>query len=108
MTKPSMKDERPPAELVALAAWVNVSSPENLPKKMRARSDPSTMAAWQRVSEALIQYQNQTLAAERDALKAEVERLNMALKEAEEEMASGCDATAYRVICAALQESPDD
>jgi len=80
MTKPSMKDERPPAELVALAAWVNVSSPENLPKKMRARSDPSTMAAWQRVSEALIQYQNQTLAAERDALKAEVERLQKELQ----------------------------
>jgi hypothetical protein len=48
------------------------------------------------------------LAAERNALKAEVEQLHMALKEAEYEMASGCDATAYRVIRAALHENTDD
>jgi uncharacterized coiled-coil DUF342 family protein len=47
----------------------------------------------------------QKVCEERDALKAEVERLRGVLVEAAEEMSSGCDATAYRMIRAALQEN---
>lgn len=49
--------------LVALAAWVNVR-PDQLPENMRAHNCPATMAAWNRVSNAIrqaVENQNQVM-----------------------------------------------
>lgn len=45
-------NERPPLELIALAAWVNCD-PDMLPASMRAPTCEATMAAWKRVADAL-------------------------------------------------------
>lgn len=45
-------NERPPLELIALAAWVNCD-PDVLPASMRAPTCEATMAAWKRVADAL-------------------------------------------------------
>lgn len=49
-----MPDRNVP-EMLALAAWLNVSV-DQIPPENRAHTNPYTMAAWRRVAEALIEY----------------------------------------------------
>jgi hypothetical protein len=50
----AMREQRPPLELVALAAWLNVK-PEQLPADLRAKNCDATMTAWKRVADALLE-----------------------------------------------------
>ena len=49
--------ERPPLELIAFAAWVNVS-PDKIPPEMRGPTCAATMAAWKRVADAIVAHAN--------------------------------------------------
>jgi len=44
--------ERPPLEMIAFAAWVNVE-PDKVPPEFRASTCEATMKAWKRVADAL-------------------------------------------------------
>ena len=50
-----MTERRTAAELIALAAWLNVP-PDRLPPENQTHTCDSSMRAWRRVAEALIEY----------------------------------------------------
>lgn len=53
MTDEPLPAERPPYELVAFAAWVNVPV-DKIPDTFLAPTCKDTMDAWKRVSDAII------------------------------------------------------
>jgi len=74
-------NERPPLELIALAAWVNCD-PDMLPASMRAPTCEATMAAWKRVADALFVRFEQDTADRVRELEAENTRLRAAVEAA--------------------------
>ena len=67
-----MTHERTPLELVALAAWLNVT-PEQLPQQYRAHTCIATMAAWRRVVDAMREHIEGGQAAEIERLCKELD-----------------------------------
>lgn len=72
--------ERPLLELIAFAAWVNVPV-DKIPPEMRAPTCAATMAAWKRVTDAIVAHVDADYVARLEALTAENERLRVLAKE---------------------------